>query len=537
MGKRLVIHNYIYIIALILLAFFMPLKPSFTSFCQFLLIFNYIIEWDFKAKFNRLKENKDILLFTFLFFASIIWLFNTENFDWAWKDIVIKAPLLAIPIIIGSSKKISKKHISYILMAMVAGTLLTTILGYLNYKGIITIKTDNLDFRKILSPFISNIRLALFIAISIYAFIYWLWAKEKNKKKYFLKFVIILPMAFWLLFFLAKIEGFTAIVAIIATLFFLFLYNTIKEKNIKLKIVKIIGLIIFPLIIASFLTYRIIDFYTATAKFSDKETTKLGNKYNERGDERSRENGNFVYDNVCKKEIINNWPKYSDYDIYGKSDAGNSLYFVLLRYMTSKGLTKDAEGLEKLSKEDIKNIENGETNYKYIKTHGINHRIYTILSGLTTYYYSGDPSGYSVAQRLEYHKIGVMIFLDNFFLGCGTGDIKDTYDEYYEKYDTKLEPRYRHRAHNQFLTSFICYGIFGGLISLFVWFYPVFKNRKKLNYFFVCFFITATISMFSDDMFETATAVAFIAFYYSIFLWGYENEVQTVTNDENQIIS
>lgn len=526
MGKKQVIHNYIYVIALILLAFFMPIKESYTSFCQFLLVFNYIIEWNFKIKLNKIKENKDILFFSFLFFASLIWLFNTENFTWAWKDIIVKVPLLALPIIIGTSKKISKKNIYFILAAMIAGTLLSTVLGYLNYKGIITIKgTENQDFRIILSPLISNIRLALLVALSIYSFIYWFFFEKQKTLNIKILSIILLPIiCIWFVFFLTKIEGFTAITAIIITIFILLLYGTYKEKQTNKKIIKIIALFTLPIVIICFLTIKIIDFYTPTTEFQITETTKLGNKYSTETDKGSIENGNLIFSYVCEKEIRENWSKYSKYDIYGKSDAGNSLYFVLLKYMTSMGIKKDAEGLEKLTKKDIKNIENGETNYKYINKHGINHRIYTILEGLNTYYYSGDASGYSVAQRIEYHKVGIKLFLNNFLFGCGTGDIQDVYDDYYEKSNSKLRPKYRLRTHNQFLTFFICYGIFGGLFSLFSWLYPVYKNRKKLNYFFICFYITTTISMFSDDMLETATAVAFIAFYYSIFLWGFENE-------------
>jgi len=62
---------------------------------------NFLVEGDFKAKFDRIKKHKTISLFIGLFLLHVIGLLWTTDFDYASRDIQIKLPLLALPLIIG----------------------------------------------------------------------------------------------------------------------------------------------------------------------------------------------------------------------------------------------------------------------------------------------------------------------------------------------------------------------------------------------------------------------------------------------------
>ncbi|NLP20482.1 MAG: hypothetical protein GX378_06930, partial [Bacteroidales bacterium] len=79
-----------------------------------------------------------------------------------------------------------------------------------------------------------------------------------------------------------------------------------------------------------------------------------------------------------------------------------------------------------------------------------------------------------------------------------------------------------HRAHNQFLTFYITFGIIGASFCMLAWFYPIFTNFRSRSPYFILFFLIASFSMFADDMLETSSAVVFISFFYSLFLWGIE---------------
>ena len=59
-------------------------------------------------------------------------------------------------------------------------------------------------------------------------------------------------------------------------------------------------------------------------------------------------------------------------------------------------------------------IENGVANVNYVKNPGLRVRILKILMGYEVYLKTGDPSGSSVMQRIEYSKGSLSLWLGNF---------------------------------------------------------------------------------------------------------------------------
>ena len=76
------------------------------SIGQFIIIGNWIIEFDFKRKLAKLKTTPLIWIVLGLFLIHVVGLLWTSDFKYASKDITTKLPLLAFPIIIGSTKKL-----------------------------------------------------------------------------------------------------------------------------------------------------------------------------------------------------------------------------------------------------------------------------------------------------------------------------------------------------------------------------------------------------------------------------------------------
>lgn len=508
------IHSSIYIIGLCIIAFFMPISEFVTSSAQFLILTNYILEFNFRNKVKRIIENRGVIVFATIFLFSIIWVINSENIVYALKDIRIKLPILILPFIIASSNYISKIKLNVILLFFVLGVFLSAFIGILVYYNVI-LDIDTHNVRHI-SIFVSHIRLSIMICFSVLVICYWLYDKTISKK---ILIVVSVFLILCFLYFIVLSEAFTGLISLLLIAFFILFYLAKKEKLRTRKILKWIVVSLIPVISITFIGIQIKNFYTPTVIQNKKMYTSKGNLYINDSINPIIENGNYVYTDVCYVEIFEDWPKYSSFDLNGETKNQQKLIYILLRYMTSKGYTKDSEGLAKLTSEDIRNIENGESNYKYVNKGGVSSRVYAIILGLDTYFKIGDPSGYSVAQRLEYQKIGFNLFLKNFWFGTGTGDVDDDYKSIYEEVETKLSPIYRLRAHSQFLTFFISYGIIGGLFCLFAWFYPAIIGWDIKNYYFIVFFLIATLSMFSDDTLETSTGVVFVSFFYSILLW------------------
>ena len=166
---------------------------------------------------------------------------------------------------------------------------------------------------------------------------------------------------------------------------------------------------------------------------------------------------------ICEVELRNEWNKRSTYYYDGKDKKGQNISQTLIRYLTSKGLRKDSIGVSKLTKEDIGLIEDGYSNYIFKRKLGIYPRIYQILWEIDTYKKQGNPSGHSITQRLEFQKNAIQIIKKNFWLGVGTGDVQQAFNIQYNISNSPLAQRWRLKAHNQLITFFLTFGVFGFL--------------------------------------------------------------------------
>ena len=103
-------HRIIYLAGIAMLLVGMPLSPAMMSISQFVLLINWIVEANYKAKFEALKQNKSILLVLGLFALHLVWLVNTTDYIYGLGDIKAKLPLLIIPFVLGSAIKISTQE-------------------------------------------------------------------------------------------------------------------------------------------------------------------------------------------------------------------------------------------------------------------------------------------------------------------------------------------------------------------------------------------------------------------------------------------
>ena len=113
------IHRQVYIFSLILLVVAIPLSEYIMSNAQFLIALNWLVEGKFREKLNRLTSNNALWIFLSLILLHVLWLINSTDMDYGLKDIRIKLPLLIIPLIVGTSKLLSKKEFKLILLFFV----------------------------------------------------------------------------------------------------------------------------------------------------------------------------------------------------------------------------------------------------------------------------------------------------------------------------------------------------------------------------------------------------------------------------------
>ncbi len=514
--NRNYLHRLIYIYSLLLAAVSLPVSEFLLSLSQFFLAANWLVEGEFKKKWETFKTNRAVQIFLLFFGAHIIWLFNTTNFAFALHDLKIKLPLLVFPVIISTTAPLTQVELKKIFRYFNNSVLIATFIMFALFLHCCGFQYDNV---KHISIFISHIRFSLMLVLSIFIQLYYL-VKNKNLIK---NILLAIGIIFWEIFFLFLLQARTGIV-IFSVLLPVFLFWSIKQlKNNKIiKFTLATSLIVVILLPVIFIIYSVHRFYQ-TDKVDLKNLPKYTaahNPYYHNPNSKVIENGHYIWLYVSMKELREGWNKISNIPFDSLDRKGQKIKYTIIRYLTSKGLTKDAEGLKQLTPKDIKLIESGATNYLEGKEFSAYYQIYKVLWEIDVYRKKEEANNHSVTQRFEFLKAALHIIKNNFWFGVGTGDVRDAYYEYYTHSNTKLKPKFWLRAHNQFVTFWLTFGVVGFVLVLIAIFVPVFMTGAYKSFIFNIFFLIALFSFLNEDTLETQMGVTFFSFFYSIFVFG-----------------
>lgn len=502
-------HRNFYLLGLLTILCGLAWSNVLMSIGQLILLGNFILELQFKKKFKKL--NKVAWLFVGFYLLHLLGLLWTENFDYAIKDLRVKLPLLALPIIIGSSPNLKRKE-WVLLIYVYLSTLL--ILSFVSLYKLIQFGDDFGFDKRSLSIYISHIRYGLNIALAAIVS-FWLGGKNRNKFYFFL--------GLWFFAALVSFELYTGLICFFVAAVVVFLFVP-KELSIKWKY-SILGGFIFVFLGLLYYSWEVYREYKEPIKASynqdvHKKYTEAGNYYNHDFDDLRITNGLYISRYVSYDELRTEWAKRSDFDPKGKDNKNQFLESTLIRYLTSRGLTKDSVGLSKLTNREIKAIENGVANYRYLELNPIELRLHKTFYELEVYNRIGYADGASLAMRLEYWKTAWNIFIDNYFLGVGTGDVKEAFQQQYEEDNSWLSEKYRRRSHNQYLTFALTFGLFGFVYFLCYIFYPLLNYKGDLKIPFVAFWLIIALSFITEDTLETQAGLTFFALFMNLFVFN-----------------
>lgn len=509
-------HSAIYFVGLFLLIISLPLSRFSLSVAQFVIVVNWIWEAGFRQKFKSLRINKPALVLISIYALHVVGLLYTNDFKFAINDLKVKIPLLVLPIIIATSKPLSHKKINLLLLFYIGAALVASFISF----GILIFK-DIGDIREI-SPFISHIRMSLNICLAIFFSGYFVFSKGATNP--IIRSGLLLSMI-WLVVFLVISESGTGIYIMIVASIILAFYGLIKISSPVVKVLVVILAVLVPVSILFYLN-NTVKLYLTPHK-NDLNNIEYysakGNPYYNDTINFRIENGSYIGLYVCDIELRETWNKRSKLGYDGSDEKGQQLKQTLIRYLNSKGLHKDEEGVNKLSDEDIRNVEQGIANMYYAKKISINSRIYKLLWEYQTVQRGGSPGGLSVVQRTEYWRASIAIIKNNLWFGVGTGDLNQAFEVQYDKMNSVLPLEYRHRSHNQFFAIWIAFGVFGLLWFIFSLLYPPIKRKMLFEYTYFIFFVVMILSMLVEDTLETQMGVTLYAFFNTLLLFGRED--------------
>lgn len=481
----------------------------------------YFVAWlqllasSFAQKIQLFAGNRTALIFSSIYAMHLIGLIYTTDFEHALRDLRIKIPLLLMPLFFSTIKPFNRKEFWWVMAFFVAAVTVSTFISTW------VLVTENPVDRREISIFISHIRFSLIIGLAVFVTIYLSLREHRSSTAVR---ILLLAGVVWLLVFLLTLRSVNGIGIFVAVSMFMVLLIVLKAFKPILKVVFTVlilgtGIGMAGYIITAWHNYSNAD----PVDFSTLDThTALGNPYLHDTVNFGIENGRFVGLYLSWNELPEAWNKRSGIDFNGRDAKNHEIRWTIIRYMSSKGYRKDAAGVAKLSDEDISNIERGIANVVYVESFGIRGRLYETFLGIQNMIIRGDPNASSLAQRIEYWKTAVWLIERNPLFGVGTGDIQKAFINAYQETNSPLEPRFRKRAHNQYLAIAVTFGLVGLVWFIAALLYPVFKLRRTSDMLFITFLLVGLLSMVGEDTLETQAGVTFFAAFYSLLLWGRE---------------
>ena len=513
-------HRNIYLFGIFCLAGSIPITKYTTSISEIILLSNWLLEGQFKDKFSTVLKNKCIWMLSSIFIIHLLWLFNTTDFTYASKDLRIKLPILLLPLIIGTSAPLNKKLVTTLFLFYAAAAFSGTIFSLSIYKHMLHVPYH--DLRRIF-PDMSLIRFSLNLDVAIILLLYIIIFD----KSYSINFKIILGFfILWFFAYMIFIQSLTGLIILVLTSVIFFFSHLIKMQSKLIRYLSLLIIVIIPMIVL-FIIFRVYhDYYNIKPlnPSSIQKYTANGNVYDPDFSDASTENGNYVWLYICEKEMRKEWNSRSKIAFDNKDSLKNEIKYTLIRYLASKGFTKDSVGISRLSKRDIENIENGCANYIYKEKFGIYTRFYEVLWEFDHYAKFNDVGGHSVTQRIAFVKNAILVIKEHFWWGVGTGDVQLEMNKMYDKTHSRLLKEFRLRAHNQFVTFYLTFGVFGASWIIFTFFYIGFYKKKYKDFLYLTVFIVSMLSFINEDTLESQAGVTFIIFMITFFSCGIEEQ-------------
>jgi hypothetical protein len=513
------------------LAFTLPTSRFGLSLCHFYLLTIWLFSANWNDKWKIIKQRKGLQLFLGIFLFHAVGMFWSANLTYGLHDLQMKITLFALPLIIGTLPQIELKTIKKISFFLALGVFFHSVFSVSKILGIIG--NPVADPRESVGS-IGAIRLSVLAVIAIFSLFYLL------QKRIFVDKWEKLPAWFlvgWLVLYLFILKSLTGIFLFSFLVIIGLFYQIFKSDKLWLRTLLVLALFGgFYAISCTFLSAwnDLVPKHTKQSVL--KSFTEKGNPYINDTVMVDIENGNWVWMNISSEELRAEWAKHSKLDYLGKDKRGQEVYGTLIRYLTSKGLQKDSAGMAGLSSNDIANIENGITNYRFANKFSLYPKIYQLVWQYYMYRNGKSLDGQSVSQRLEYWRVGWSIVQSNFWFGVGTGDVGDAFAERYKKTETRISHQFQFRAHNQYLTFWISLGAFGFVFCVLSLVLPVFFEQKQTSILALMILFITLLSMINEDTLEIQIGATFVSFFYSLFVFGLKSEKEELISPSQKML-
>jgi len=520
-GKDETVFQLVYFYGICLMLISLPNSIYFVSVAQILMGANWLAEGQYREKFNRFLSNRPALVISSIYLIYLIGIFWTENLAYGiGYDLLNKLPLLTLTFLLASSRPLPQHRLNALPVIFSLAVLVTSFIGLA-----IFLNNPFIDPRKY-SPFVSHVYLGMMVVLTIFLLPLTV-SRITLERKWF---SLSLGVSAWLLIYLIILGSLTGFLCLLGGLLFLLIREIFLAASTSRKIFAAATLVFGVAAVLALLIFvarpvlKTVNPDPATLS----EKTSLGNEYLHDFDENQRENGHLVYYFIAEDELMDAWNERSQIASDSLDFKGQEVRATIFRYLSSKGLRKDREGINDLNNEDIEAIENGVPNYLYTKWPNVLVRLHQSFWEVNEYIRKGNPSGHTFTQRLELWKASWVAFKKHPVKGWGTGDVFAAMDYGLNEINSQLD-NFRMKPHNQFLILLIMLGVpglvlFFGLVFLFVRFSKAYRFLP-----FNIMLVIVLVAMLGNNLIDFQIGLTFFLFFSLFFGILYRN----VANSQN----
>lgn len=490
------------------------------TLCSIVLATFWTLNGNFRSGFKTLIQRKTSLLYLVICALILGRAAIQLPQDEAVLILTTYLPLLIFIVALGSQKELTHGKFNSIMLVFVAAIVINTAYSFISY---LINYTDTLNFRRI-GLFMSHIRLSLFAVMGIAICTHYLFFYRElvtRRERIFLWISLT-----WLVIFIVLSKVIIAY-TILGFLLLIFIFLQLrKHSSIKTKAI-IVTLFFLGIGGIAAVLYGEARYFISHDVYPTEitEKTRNGNEYNSLRNKRTIENGHYAGIYICKKEIDSSWFAATGLSLYDINKQGFPFYTTLYRYMASKNLRKDAEGFEQMTNDDITNVINGFTNYRFTSNFSIRKRIYESFWEIYEYANNGNPNDHSITQRIEFLKCATKTIQKYPWFGVGAM-VKKEMAVTYRETNSPLSRSNWNLPHNQFMLMGVMTGIVGLILFVACLIGLIAFSRKKWNAITISWFAAMTISFFSEDTMNTHAGLAFCAYFGALVLFAQPEKEQ-----------
>lgn len=513
--ERSVVHSRIYWVLLALMVVAIPTSNFLMSLAQVLLMVHWISQGQWHNKLAKARRQPLLWAFVALFLVHVVWCLVSSNYNYAINDLRKKLPLLVVPLVVLTSDGITRKQMNALLAVYCSTMLFVSAYSLVNH-----LLHPELVYRS-LFPYISHIRLALNACMVIFVLLYFIdgvrshTSLSSNKRKIYITVLILLIG--WYIGYLLLLQSYTGFIALMVALPVVLYCQIRRRGSAKYRAVFFAGLILVAIAAASVVGYYVHSYYSLKPLSAQPlaQHTANGNAYTHHQDG-FVEYGNYINNYICHAELADQWSKVSNKPLEYITPNGYTIEPTLIRYLNSKGYTKDSVGISHLGPGDIAAIEQGRATIYEAGSNVVPQMIYRLLFEYENYRVYRSVKNFSMLQRFELWHNTCRIIKQHPLLGVGTGDVADEIHNNLVKNASELKDS-NMRTHNQYLTLLLTFGILGTVVIVAFFAYAICKERLFGSLLFMAYFCIFMVSFISEDTLETAAGCLFCTFFFALF--------------------